>query len=51
MTITNQPTSNILRKSDNKNCDHEYEFDDDYYFYYCKNCTEIWEDLETTGDY
>ena len=51
MTITDQPTSKILRKSDNKNCDHKYEFDDDHFFYYCENCSEIWEDLEITGDY
>lgn len=40
----------ILRESDNNNCRHEFEFDDDYYFYYCNNCSEIWEDLEITGE-
>jgi hypothetical protein len=34
------------------NCTHdEYDFDDEDYYYHCKFCSRVTEDMEITGDY
>ena len=38
-------------KEGSPNCQHEeYEFNDDDYYYHCKYCSRVTEDLEVTGD-